>query len=96
MNLHAGALAAHRDNLVAALSRLICRRDRLRRELVVLATAALVGAIATMLARSESMGYFATNALTFVAVMLAVRDWRRVHVLNDQIAVIARAVLPLM
>ena len=96
MNLHAGALAAHRDHLIAALSRLVSTRDRLRRELVVLATAALVGAIATMLARSESMGYFATNVLTFVTVMLAVRDWRRLRLLNDQIATLARAVVPLM
>jgi hypothetical protein len=88
-----GASVATRDQIIAALSRLVRRRRRVRRVLAIESLAALVGGIASLLA-PPSLARFATAALAVSAAMLAGHDWQQLRDLRLRIRALARVIAP--
>jgi hypothetical protein len=101
LELAAGTPGVIGDHIISAMSRLVRRRRRVRRDLVVETTAALVGAVACLItqgwrSRSERPIGGITVNLALIAIVLAARDHRRLQLLNVQLDMLARSIEPFL
>ncbi len=85
-------IAETRDKIVAALTVLVRRRTRLRRDVAIEVALGLIGALASSLATGSGGARASTALLALLAIWLAARDRRHLELVQRQIDTLARAV----
>ncbi len=85
-------IAETRDKIVAALTVLVRRRTRLRRDVAIEVALGLIGALASSLATDSGAARASTALLALLAIWLAARDRRHLELVQRQIDTLARAV----
>ena len=86
--------AEMRDRIVSALTRLVGRRQRLRREIALEAVAALVAGFSALLATGPAIARATTAGLALTLASLAARDRHHLGRVQQQIDTLARVIAP--